>query len=36
MQKDVIGEKKSGFLSSKKEIFDNFSGIRAYGLIALF
>lgn len=36
IQKDVIWEKKSGLLSLKKEVLDNFSGIRAYGLIALF
>ncbi|NDK09366.1 DUF4010 domain-containing protein [Candidatus Gracilibacteria bacterium] len=36
IQKDVLSDKKSGFLTSKKEVLNNFSGIRSFGLIALF
>jgi len=36
IQKDIPSDKKSWFLTSKKEILNNFSWIRSYGLIALF
>lgn len=36
IQKDVKSDKKPSFLSSRTEKSDNFSSIRAYGLIALF